>query len=267
MRKGKILVQAAGAIAFFVLLWWGLSMLPWTKWFHINELSKKKERQLSELMLKVHSRGMRELKNEDVVLAVTAIRNKLCIANGIDTQGVKVHVFPSAEINAAAIPMGHILVYSELMKECDNPDMLAGVIAHEIAHIELNHVGKRFAREITIATIAGLLGENTGIISGIIRALTSSAFDREQESEADATAMKYLQNAGIDPRPTAIFFTRLSQKDNLSNDIPEWISTHPHSAKRAEKIMSGFNTARHYAPAIDTTTWENAVASLPSMYD
>jgi predicted Zn-dependent protease len=67
--------------------------------------------------------------------------------------------------------------------------------------------------------------------------LSSSAYDRKLETEADLTAVGYLEKAGINPEPFANFLYRLSDETkNLPSQI-YWISSHPESKERAEKIM------------------------------
>ena len=78
---------------------------------------------------------------------------------------------------------------------------------------------------------------NSEMIKGAVKQLSSSAYDRSLETEADRTAVDYLIRAGIDPEPFANFLYRLSDETkNLPHQI-YWISTHPESKERAEKIV------------------------------
>lgn len=258
----KLIIQGIVSICFFLFLWWGLSQLSWTNWFHTEHFNKKKKEQLNRLIIKVHSGGRKEITSTEILPPLVSIRNRLCLANGIDTTLVHLHVFNSEEINAFALPMGHIIIYTGLLKECDNGDMLAGIMAHEIAHIELSHISKRFAREIMLVGLASILGENSGVLAGILRGLTSNAFNRGQEEDADNTAVSYLTKAGINPKPMGNFLEKLSKKDGIGNSIPEWASTHPQAGKRAAKILSGKDGGRTYTPAADSTLWETLQAEL-----
>lgn len=260
--RSRLWIQALLSLSCFILMWWGLSLLPWIKWLHIEEFSKKKQEQLSRLILNMHSKGGREITDAEVLPAVIALRNKICMANSIDTSEIHIHVFQKDEVNAYAIPMGHIIIYSSLIKTCDNPEMLAGVLAHEIAHIELSHISKKFAKEMVIATIAGAIGENSGILAGIIRALSSTAFDRSQEQEADTKAVLYMKKAHIDPKQMAAFFKKLSKINAAVPSQLEWISTHPNPDRRAAGILSGLDTAISYPAAIDSDAWQNMKQEL-----
>jgi predicted Zn-dependent protease len=88
-----------------------------------------------------------------------------------------------------------------------------------------------------LMTIAG--GQSGGeILRQTARTLSSTAFDRGQESEADTAAVGIMAAAGIDPEHLANFLYRLSQeKDDVPKSL-EWLSTHPNSADRAAVILA-----------------------------
>ena len=95
---------------------------------------------------------------------------------------------------------------------------------------------------------------NSEMIKRALKQLSSSAYDRKMETEADLTAVDYLIKAGIDPEPFANFLYRLSDE---TQNIPQqiyWISTHPESKKRAEEIIAHALTYKDFkATAIDST--------------
>lgn len=257
----KVVLQLTVMVCFFFAMWWGLSMLPWRRWFNISELSKKKEKQISEMVLRTYRKGRKEIKGDSVLYTVNLIRDKICLANGIDTGDIHLHVFEDEEVNAFTIPMGHIIIHSALIKECDNPEMLAGVMAHEIAHSELNHITKRLATEIGLATLLSVAGDNSGIIMRIIHTLSSTGFDRKQETEADNTGMRYLEKARIDTRPMAGFLNKLAEKEKNVPESLEWVSTHPNPGKRAKAILAKSRQGNHQA-VIDSTGWARLKAVM-----
>ena len=75
--------------------------------------------------------------------------------------------------------------------------MLSGVIAHELAHIEKKHVIKKLTREIGLSVLVSVISgqSDPGVISQIAKTLSSSAFDRKMEKEADMVGVQYLLNA------------------------------------------------------------------------
>ena len=97
---------------------------------------------------------------------------------------------------------------------------------------------KKLVKEAGIALIAAITGGSGSneVIRQIIQMLSSSAYDRKLEEEADETGAAYLCKSGIDPVHMANFFTRMSEKDDLP-EVFDWISTHKDSKERAAAIL------------------------------
>ena len=99
----------------------------------------------------------------------------------------------------------------------------------------MNKLVKEIGLSVLISMSTG--NGNAETIKAAIKQLSSSAYDRKLETEADLAAVDYLIKAGIDPKPFANFIYRLPDKSkNLPHQI-YWISTHPESKERAEKII------------------------------
>ena len=174
-----------------------------------------------------------------VVNSVDSIVTAICTANKIDRESIKIHILNKDEINAFALPHGHLIVYTGLIVNSDNQEELTGVICHEIAHIENNHVMKKLVKETGISVLISMTGGNAGseIVKETAKVLSSSAFDRGLEKEADMKAVDYMLAAKINPEPFANFLFRLSDKEDELSQYVKWISTHPDSKERAEYIV------------------------------
>src|SRR5690606_26318193 len=92
------------------------------------------------------SESEKEIKNPQIIKYIDSIINNICRANNIDRKLIKAHLIEKDEVNAFAIPNGHLVIYDGLIKASEKPDELAGVISHEIAHIELQHVMKKLIK-------------------------------------------------------------------------------------------------------------------------
>lgn len=151
--------------------------------------------------------------------------------------------------NAAALPGAHIVVFKGALDETENVDALAGIVAHEIAHVRRRHVTEALVRELGIGalirTFAGSVGANAEQVVGL-------SFTRANEREADADAIAMLRRAGIDPRPTAALFARLS-KETGGDSAPalEFLDSHPGSQSRAGNFARSYNPKANYRPALD----------------
>ena len=84
--------------------------------------------------------------------------------------------------------------------------------------------------------------------------LSSTAYDRTLESEADKTAVFYLLQSGINPEPFGEFLFRLSKEEELPS-LTEWVSTHPDSEKRSIQIKEGSNNIR-FVKILSMKTWK-----------
>jgi predicted Zn-dependent protease len=141
-------------------------------------------------------------------------------------------------VNAFAMPDNHLVVYSGLIEASKNEQALLGVLGHEMAHIEKNHVMKKLSKEIGFSVLVSMAtGANGSQIAKVVNTLTSSAYDRSLEREADMESVRYMLKAKIDPRPFADFMYDLSL-DNEMHKYTYLITTHPEAEDRAKYILN-----------------------------
>ena len=165
-------------------------------------------------------------------------------AQQIQIAALQVDIF-----NAAAIPGAHIIVFKGAIDETSNPDAMAGILAHEIAHVRRRHVTEALVRELGIGalirTFAGGIGANAEQVVGL-------SFTRANEAQADADAIATLRRAGIDPRPTAALFERLSKK-SVGDTVGalEFLESHPGSNSRAGNFARSFDPRANYRPSLE----------------
>ncbi|MDZ7607365.1 MAG: M48 family metallopeptidase [Cyclobacteriaceae bacterium] len=154
----------------------------------------------------------------------------MCDKNDIDRDKIKVHLLFKDEVNAFALPDGHLVIFSGLILESENPEELSGVIAHELAHIKLNHVMTKLMREVGLSVLLSMASGGGGdMLRETAKMLSSTAFDRALEKEADIKAVDYLIEANISPEPFATFLLPLSQWRSYPSKIPVSTSTDPNS--------------------------------------
>ena len=150
--------------------------------------------------------------------------------------------------NAAALPGGHIVVFEAAITETEDPDALAGILAHEIAHVRRRHVTEALIRELGIGAFIRLFAGDIGANANQLIALS---YTREAEEEADADAIAMLNRAGISPMPTARLFQRLgSDEEEGTSYAAEFLSSHPLSRDRARKFAAAHDSARTYSPVL-----------------
>ena len=150
--------------------------------------------------------------------------------------------------NAWCMPGGKIAVYSGILEVTKNKNGLAAVMGHEIAHAVAKHSVERASRSMAInigTQIADIA--SGGKISGASRAAgvdvagmlaqfgIMNPFNRKQESEADYLGLIFTSLSGYDIRETTEVWKRMKET-NKGKEPPEWMSTHPSSARRIESL-------------------------------
>tara|TARA_B110000208_G_C11583929_1_gene363618 strand:- start:441 stop:791 length:351 start_codon:yes stop_codon:yes gene_type:complete len=106
------------------------------------------------------------------------------------------------------------------------------------------------------------------IIKETAKMLSSSAFDRSLEKQADIKAVDYLISAKVNPEPFANFLYNLSDKEYATSQYLNWISTHPDSRERAEYIIEySKNKSIDYEPILSHGTWEKLKIELNNLQE
>ena len=254
----KVLSQFVTLAALFFGSWFLLARIDYVRHFHVEQITNANEKKLGELILKDVDRQNQQLKSDTVQAFVDSIKRRLCVANGIADSSIDIHVLLKDNVNAFALPGGHIVIYTGLIEYCKSPEELSGVLAHELAHIEHGDVMKKLMTDVGFSMLTVIAGGNSseGVGQELVRLLSSSAFDRKQESEADTAAVRMLAKANIDPQYFADLLFRLSQeKDNTPKRF-ELLSTHPNSQDRAAEILKLRRQVAFHSTAIaDSSTW------------
>jgi len=266
----KALVQFAILALLFFATWFTLSRIGFVAIFHVEQLTRENERKLSEFILDAVRRGNEELESDTVQSCLDSMKHRLCAANAIEDSTITLHILLKDDVNAFALPDRHLVVYSGLIRYCDSPEELSGVLAHEIAHMEHRHVMKKLMKEVGLSMLTTMAGGESGgeIGRATVRLLSSTAFDREQEHEADTAAVHMMAKAGIDPEHLANFLFRLSQeKYNIPKRF-ELLSTHPNSQDRAAEILKLRKEERFDSRSVtDSLTWKTVKGILAESHE
>lgn len=154
-------------------------------------------------------------------------------------------VVERAGLNAAALADGTVVLWAGLVEEVDGGqiplDELAGLLAHEIAHIELGHGRQRAVQELLAGPLTGKLALLVGgplgrtVVGKGVDLLRKGA-SRDIELEADRVAAGLLQRAGFDPGGLERFLGRLADRAPTQPEWAAWLSTHPHMAQRRAQL-------------------------------
>lgn len=154
-----------------------------------------------------------------------------------------IKVVDSDEINAMALPGGFFYVNSGLILAADDEAELAGVMAHEIAHVCLRHATRGQTRadianlmSIPLIFVGGGIGYAAQQAAGIGLPLTFLKFSRGFEAEADYFGIQYMYKAGYDPNEFVNFFEKVqAQEKKKPGTFAKAFATHPQTPDRIEK--------------------------------
>lgn len=168
-------------------------------------------------------------------------------------------VFDSDQLNAFALPGGKIGIYTGIMDIMRNDAQLAAVVGHEVAHVNFNHGQERYSQNVLAqglivgATVVGMsqcssgssqerrqCQQNAGMwarvlgVGAVYGAILP--YSRKHELEADSGGVRYMAQAGYDPRESLAFWQAMARASQGSARPPEFASTHPATDTRIANL-------------------------------
>jgi len=155
------------------------------------------------------------------------------------------HVIPQKEINAFALPGGEMFVNIGTVTAAKSEAELAGVMAHEMSHVYMQHSAKQMGKAQLTEGLAGLAGAILGAKGGALGSLAQTGvqvgagmvmmkYSRSDESQADAVGAIILYKAGYNPQALADFFKTLEAQGGTG---PQFLSDHPNPGNREIAIQ------------------------------
>ncbi len=178
---------------------------------------------------------------------VRAITNALLPALGPTRLTFQFHIIKNTNINAFAVPGGQVFVFSGLLDSARRPEELAGVLAHEIAHVTRRHSLRNIISSAGLwVTISTFLGDAEGLMAILTdgsQFLMNQKFSRDFEREADDTGWDYLSAANVDPRGMIDFFETIRREQerstagHLANQL-DFLVTHPATDERMKHLRA-----------------------------
>lgn len=190
---------------------------------------------------------------------------------------VIIKVLDSEDVNAMALPGGFFYVNSGLILKAENESELAGVMAHEIAHIAARH-GTRQATRGNIAQIATIplifMGGWTGYgirqAANILIPMGFLQFSRGFESEADMLGLQYMYKAGYDPTSFVDFFEKIqSLEKKKPGTMAKVFSSHPPTDSRIKESQKNIQEILKAKPeyVVTTSEFDTVKARLAAMHN
>jgi predicted Zn-dependent protease len=158
------------------------------------------------------------------------------------------------EINAFALPGGPVWVHRGAIQAATNESQLAGVLAHEVAHIAQRHAADQISKGAIANGLLGLLGAVLGNSGGAHTAQAGAqilaggymmTFSRDDEREADRVGVEIMRRAGWDARGMLEFMQTLrTRAGHDPGSVEVFLSTHPSPADRVERLRAQLRSVR-----------------------
>jgi predicted Zn-dependent protease len=220
--------------------------------------SEQEEKDLGKAANEKILREYKVLSNPDAYYpGFTRLCAAIAAQSGRPTLSYSFGIIEKNEINAFSLPGGYIYVYTGLLAKIKNEDELAGVIGHELSHIEARDALKKM-EAVTLYTIPAQILFGSGRQQAIQKVVDTSfnlsllRYSRQDELRADADGARYAFQAGYDPLGMISFFQTLEkiEKESGVAGIPVFLMDHPDTQARIrnlEKVIASFS--RTYSPA------------------
>ncbi len=213
--------------------------------------SAQTERKVGEAIMREIRLDRAYYDDPELVDYLNGLGWRLAAHSGNNRQDFEFFLVRDDTLNAFALPGGYIGVHTGLLLAAQSESELAGVLAHEIAHVTQRHIARMVAAESrnSLTTLAALAlailaaRSNGQVASAAVATAQAGAiqsqldFTRDNEREADRVGLQTLQSAGFDPRGMATFFERLQKFNRLyENNAPAYLRTHPLTTERIADI-------------------------------
>lgn len=217
----------------------------------VDSVSPELERQLGEQSLQSMKSELEFCTESPGLQAIAALGKRI-------TQGSKYHysyyVVSDQAINAFALPGGIIVVNRGLIERTESAEELAGVLAHEVEHVELRHSLRQLSKQLgvwaTFRVVSGSLGSSLG--SELVQKLIGLKFTRDDEQQADTQGFERLLRHHINPAPMLRFFEKLAAEPAP----PALLSSHPSSRDRVQHLRSMLQpTLGHAYTPLNLGSW------------
>ena len=233
----------------------------------VNLYSLQKERALGEALAAAIDRRTKLVADPDINDYVNALGQK--IARNSDAQvPFIIKVIDSPGLNLFSLPGGFLYVDQGLIREVDSEAELAGLMAHEIAHVAARHASRSATRRyawnmvsIPLIYLGGPAGLGIRQLAGLGVPLTFKKFDRDAEIEADLLGVEYLYAAGYDPQAFLDALEKLQSKENqrrartakvpvfnflakvpLHGQIARAYASYPSTEERVQRVQTEIST-------------------------
>jgi predicted Zn-dependent protease len=239
---------------------WGDLILRGIQVIQLSSLSDRQEVEIGQQINQQLTRGqVRILQNPQVNDYVNQIGQRLAAASSRPNIPYRFQVVDDRGVNAFATMGGFVYVNRGLLTLASNEAELASVMAHEIGHIAGRHSVDQMKKMAVANGLVGAAGldRNTAVNIGVELAFRRPN-SRQDEYEADVMGLQTLGKTGYAQSAMVNFMSKLLQ----ARSVPTFLSTHPATAERINRLQQSINPNTSYGEGLDGVAYRNRLRSL-----
>ena len=248
VRRTKWMSRAAAltflgiVVAIALGLWWAKDPMAAAV---AQKIPVEMEQKIGDAAFSSHAPANKLVTEEAILEDFKKLSDPLLEAVESERYTFEFHILEDPTLNAFALPGGKMAIHTGLILKAESAEEVLGVMAHEMAHVELQHSMRNL---VEMVGLYGITSAVLGDVSGIAAILVNNApylmqmkFSRDHEREADAMGFQYLMKANIDPRGMVAFFEKI-QKEHDEAGAPDMdgalsmLSTHPATKERIANL-------------------------------
>ncbi|MBF0128462.1 MAG: M48 family metallopeptidase [Alphaproteobacteria bacterium] len=207
------------------------------------------DRVYAEASLLLAGPGAGECRDEPGRMYIERLVARLAATAGVE--GLRLHVLRSDIPNAFALPGRHIVVLGGLLDKARSPNELAGVLAHEIAHVAKGHVTRQLVRDAGFKLV-WTAAVGAGTPGSLAQSLLGLSYSREAEREADVAGVAILGKSGLRRDGLGHFLKRIAREQGDVPAVAAFLSTHPPTDERLRSLA----TSREGTDAASPDAWQ-----------
>ena len=227
-----------------------------------------------------HSIGL--LRDPDIEYGLQKLSNSILLASGLKSRGIKVLIVNNLSLNAFVIDSDYILIHAGLVMKLTSAEQLQSVIAHEAAHIANGHIARRVAnmKRAKVATSFGVLLALAAVAGGESKAGAAIAMGtansaqrvflahtRVEEASADQAALRYLNQAKVNPAAMSEVFQIFKGQITLSEERQDpYTRSHPLNRDRIRAINAYTSSAAVFPKSQTNSYWFERIQAKLSAF-
>jgi Zn-dependent protease with chaperone function len=223
-----------------------------------DRISLQDEQRLGRLVFAQIRPGLKLVEAGPALRMVRELGGRLTVGSAYD---YRFYLAESPEVNAFALPGGQVVVYTGLLRLAHGPEEVAGVLAHEVQHVEGRHTLRLLIHDLGWrAVLSAALGDlGGGVWAGMAQRLGTLHYGRDLEREADLGALVRLRRAGIAPDGLVGFFEKLARLEGKGVAL---LASHPTSEERIRNLRQAIAAQGGYPVRPLVYDWDAIQRSL-----